>query len=161
MKQFCMRLALTVASEQLHTHVLPGVRVCRPSVFVAGRGNILDVAGFPCMDPLACARSLIGCPLLSLPTSAITLSTCPWISGSSDIIRWWLQGHALFTRQAGSDQPCPPLDFTGGFNKFFGAAFNLTGTDTIESRFGAPFGEPHLLHLPVYLQLYILPSWQD
>ncbi|KAK9915431.1 hypothetical protein WJX75_009080 [Coccomyxa subellipsoidea] len=49
------------------------------------------------------------------------------------------QGHALFTRQAGSDLPCPPLDFTGGFNKFFGAAFNLTGSDTIESKYGVPF----------------------
>ncbi|BDA43081.1 Desiccation-related protein PCC13-62 [Coccomyxa sp. Obi] len=49
------------------------------------------------------------------------------------------QGHALFTRQAGGDLPCPPIDFTGGFNKYFGAAYNLTGNDTIESKFGAPF----------------------
>ncbi|KAK9915059.1 hypothetical protein WJX75_004249 [Coccomyxa subellipsoidea] len=49
------------------------------------------------------------------------------------------QGHALFTRQAGSDLPCPPIDFTGGFNKYFGAAYNLTGDETIESKFGAPF----------------------
>ena len=25
------------------------------------------------------------------------------------------QGHALFTRQAGSTQPCPTIDFTGGY----------------------------------------------
>ncbi|EIE26937.1 hypothetical protein COCSUDRAFT_59435 [Coccomyxa subellipsoidea C-169] len=49
------------------------------------------------------------------------------------------QGHALFTRQAGSDLPCPPIDFTGGFNKYFGAAYNLTGGRTIESEFGTPF----------------------
>ncbi|EIE26936.1 hypothetical protein COCSUDRAFT_59434 [Coccomyxa subellipsoidea C-169] len=49
------------------------------------------------------------------------------------------QGHALFTRQAGSDLPCPAIDFTGGFNKYFGAAYNLTGNETIESKFGAPF----------------------
>ena len=52
-----------------------------------------------------------------------------------------LQGHALFTRQAGSAQPCPVLDFTGGFNKFFGAAYGLPPTQTIAQKFGAPFGE--------------------
>jgi hypothetical protein len=55
------------------------------------------------------------------------------------------QGHALFTRQAGSDLPCPPIDFTGGFNQYFGAAYNLTGNDTIASKFGAPFSECPLL----------------
>jgi hypothetical protein len=52
-----------------------------------------------------------------------------------------MQGHALFTRQAGSDLPCPLVDFMGGFNKFFGAAYNLTGDSTIQSHFGTPFGE--------------------
>ncbi len=51
-----------------------------------------------------------------------------------------MQGHALFTRQAGGDLPCPALDFTGGFNQFFGAAYNLTGK-TIEQVYGAAFGE--------------------
>jgi hypothetical protein len=48
------------------------------------------------------------------------------------------QGHALFTRQAGGDLPCPALDFTGGFNQFMAAAYNLTGK-TIEEVYGAPF----------------------
>jgi hypothetical protein len=47
------------------------------------------------------------------------------------------QGHALFTRHAGSSLPCPLVDFTGGFNAFFAAAYNLTGT--IESVYGRPF----------------------
>ena len=51
-----------------------------------------------------------------------------------------MQGHALFTRQAGGDLPCPALDFTGGFNQFMAAAYNLTG-QTVEEKFGAPFGE--------------------
>lgn len=51
-----------------------------------------------------------------------------------------MQGHALFTRQAGGDLPCPLLDFTGGFNQFMAAAYNLTGK-TVEEVYGAPFGE--------------------
>lgn len=51
-----------------------------------------------------------------------------------------MQGHALFTRQAGGDLPCPALDFTGGFNQFLAAAYNLTG-QTVEEKFGAAFGE--------------------
>lgn len=51
-----------------------------------------------------------------------------------------MQGHALFTRQAGGNNPCPALDFTGGFNQFMAAAYNLTG-QTVEEKFGAPFGE--------------------
>ncbi|BDA43080.1 Desiccation-related protein PCC13-62 [Coccomyxa sp. Obi] len=49
------------------------------------------------------------------------------------------QGHALFVRQAGSALPCPPTDFTGGFNQFLGAAFGLTGGKTVASVFGKPF----------------------
>ena len=86
--------------------------------------------------------------MLSIASSARDKTTKLWMTVSSwDIILddyvspVMLQGHALFTRQAGSDLPCPPLDFTGGFNKFFGAAFNLTGSDTIESKYGVPFGE--------------------
>ena len=51
-----------------------------------------------------------------------------------------MQGHALFTRQAGGNNPCPALDFTGGFNQFMAAAYNLTG-QTVEEKFGASFGE--------------------
>ena len=50
------------------------------------------------------------------------------------------QGHALFTRQAGGDLPCPALDFTGGFNQFLGAAYGLHG-QTVQQAYGAPFGE--------------------
>ena len=50
-----------------------------------------------------------------------------------------MQAHALFTRQAGGDLPCPALDFYGGFNKFFGAAYGLHW-QTIEQAYGAPFG---------------------
>lgn len=54
-----------------------------------------------------------------------------------------LQGHALFTRQAGGDLPCPALDFTGGFNQFMAAAYNLTGM-TIKEKYGVDFGEATL-----------------
>ena len=37
--------------------------------------------------------------------------------------------------------PCPPIDFTGGFNQFYAAVYNLTNNMTIENVFGAPFGE--------------------
>ena len=50
-----------------------------------------------------------------------------------------VQGHALFTREAGGDLPCPTLDFTGGFNQFLGAAYGLHG-QTVQQAFGAPFG---------------------
>lgn len=49
------------------------------------------------------------------------------------------QGHALFTRQAGGQNPCPVIDFDGGFNEFYAAAFELPEGTTIEDRFGAPF----------------------
>ncbi|KAL3146076.1 hypothetical protein ABBQ38_015425 [Trebouxia sp. C0009 RCD-2024] len=49
------------------------------------------------------------------------------------------QGHALFTRQAGSTIPCPLVDFDGGFNAFMGAAFGLSNGTTVEDQFGAPF----------------------
>ena len=51
-----------------------------------------------------------------------------------------VQAHALFTRQAGATYPCPELDFTGGFNKFYAAAFELEpAEDAIERRFGRAF----------------------
>lgn len=37
-------------------------------------------------------------------------------------------------------EPCPLLDFTGGFNKFLAAAYGLATGETISSRFGKPFG---------------------
>ncbi|KAA6426930.1 MAG: hypothetical protein FRX49_03254 [Trebouxia sp. A1-2] len=46
------------------------------------------------------------------------------------------QGHALFVRQAGGYLPCPLVDFTGGFNAFFGAAYGL-GDSTIEEVYGS------------------------
>ena len=62
-----------------------------------------------------------------------------------------MQGHALFTRQAGGDLPCPVLDFYGGFNQFLGAAYGLHG-QTVEQAFGAPFGEfqSHVLVCAAY-----------
>ena len=51
-----------------------------------------------------------------------------------------LQGHALFTRQAGGHYPCPLVDFTGGFNKFMAAAYGLGSNETVESKYGKPFG---------------------
>lgn len=50
-----------------------------------------------------------------------------------------MQGHALFTRQAGGTNPCPLVDFTGGFNKFMAAAY---GVSSVQDKFGAAFGEP-------------------
>ena len=52
-----------------------------------------------------------------------------------------MQGHTLWSRQAGSSYPCPQVDFTGGFNAFLAEAYGLNG-QTIEQKFGKPFGEP-------------------
>ncbi|KAK9805704.1 hypothetical protein WJX72_012559 [[Myrmecia] bisecta] len=49
------------------------------------------------------------------------------------------QGHALFTRHAGSDLPCPTLDFDGGFNQLLAYAYKLPKGETIEKKFGKPF----------------------
>ena len=49
-----------------------------------------------------------------------------------------VQGHALFVRQAGGVLPCPQVDFTGGFNGFLAAAYNL-GNRSVEEVFGSPF----------------------
>ena len=59
-----------------------------------------------------------------------------------------VQAHALFTRQAGGDLPCPALDFHGGFNKFFGAAYGLHER-TVEQAYGAPFGTFSTLLFPL------------
>ena len=49
-----------------------------------------------------------------------------------------VQGHALFVRQAGGVLPCPQVDFTGGFNGFLAAAYDL-GDRSVEEAFGTPF----------------------
>ena len=50
-----------------------------------------------------------------------------------------MQGHALFTRAAGSTIPCPAIDFVGGFNQFMAAAYGLPEGTTIEEEYGAAF----------------------
>ena len=55
-----------------------------------------------------------------------------------------MQGHALTVRQSGGVLPCPQVDFTGGFNAFFGAAYGL-GERSIEEVYGSPFGMSPLL----------------
>ena len=49
-----------------------------------------------------------------------------------------VQGHALFVRQAGGVLPCPQVDFTGGFNGFLAAAYDL-GNSSVEEVYGSPF----------------------
>ena len=58
-----------------------------------------------------------------------------------------LQGHALFTRQAGSTLPCPVIDLFEGFNGLMAVGFGITPTpgqtfqQAIAGRFGSVFGE--------------------
>ena len=58
-----------------------------------------------------------------------------------------LQGHALFTRQAGSTLPCPVIDLFEGFNGLMAVGFGITPTagqtfqQAIAARFGSVFGE--------------------
>jgi hypothetical protein len=49
------------------------------------------------------------------------------------------QGHALFTRQAGSTLPCPKIDLIGGFNEYFAEAYQLPKGVTIKDKFGKDF----------------------
>jgi len=55
------------------------------------------------------------------------------------------QGHALFTRHAGSRLPCPLIDFDEGFNALMAVAYNLSTADNgnstklIIDEFGAAF----------------------
>ena len=51
------------------------------------------------------------------------------------------QGHALFTRQAGSTIPCPLVDFDGGFNDFMAAAYGLPAGVTVEQQYGSAYGK--------------------
>ena len=41
--------------------------------------------------------------------------------------------------QAGGANPCPALDFTGGFNQFLGAAFGLPAGTTVKDKWGVAF----------------------
>ena len=50
------------------------------------------------------------------------------------------QGHALFTRAAGSQIPCPQIDFENGWNEYMAAVYQLPSNETIKSKFGAAFG---------------------
>jgi len=50
------------------------------------------------------------------------------------------QGHALFTRAAGSNIPCPQIDFDNGWNEYFAAVYKLPANETVKSKFGAAFG---------------------
>ena len=50
-----------------------------------------------------------------------------------------LQGHAQTTRAIGSSLPCPQVDFTGGFNDWFAAAYGLPEGTTVADRYGAAF----------------------
>jgi len=47
------------------------------------------------------------------------------------------QGHALYTRQAGSTIPCPYVDYDKGFNAVFARAYNLKDGETIAKLFGS------------------------
>ena len=42
--------------------------------------------------------------------------------------------------QAGGANPCPALNFTGGFNAFLAAAYGLPAGQTIKQKYGVPFG---------------------
>ncbi|KAK9804578.1 hypothetical protein WJX73_002013 [Symbiochloris irregularis] len=46
------------------------------------------------------------------------------------------QGHALYTRQAGSTVPCPYVDYDKGFNAVFARAYGLPDGETISKLFG-------------------------
>ena len=60
------------------------------------------------------------------------------------------QGHALFTRQAGSTIPCPLVDFDGGFNDFMAAAYGLAAGVSVADQYGSAFGESSALPLPCF-----------
>lgn len=64
-----------------------------------------------------------------------------------------LQGHALFTRQAGGANPCPVTDVVGGFNQFFARAFGLN--ETIEQAYGSAF-DPFLNDQNFFLSVVTL-----
>jgi hypothetical protein len=57
-----------------------------------------------------------------------------------------LQGHALYTRQAGSTIPCPYVDYDKGFNAVFARAYGLKDGETISKLFGSDWGELAVMH---------------
>ena len=61
---------------------------------------------------------------------------------------WLLQGHALYTRQAGSTIPCPYVDYDKGFNAVFARAYGLKDGETIAKLFGSDWGELALPYCP-------------
>ncbi len=70
-----------------------------------------------------------------------------WFQGSvgcaisaADVCAGAGQGHVLFTRQAGSADPCPLVDFDAGWNAFFAGVYGLPAGVTVAQQFGAPFG---------------------
>ena len=67
-----------------------------------------------------------------------------------------MQGHALFTRAAGSTLPCPAIDFITGFNNLYAAAFDLPAGATIESTFGVEFGAPPDVYIVLLEYIYEL-----
>lgn len=63
-----------------------------------------------------------------------------------------LQGHALYTRQAGSTIPCPYVDYDKGFNAVFARAYGLKDGETISKIFGSDWGElPALEHMSCFV----------
>ena len=71
---------------------------------------------------------MMGCRSVAGVKEALTSSGLPL-----------MQGHVLFTRQAGGVLPCPLVDFTGGFNGFMAAAY---GVASVQAAFDAPFSMP-------------------
>ena len=45
------------------------------------------------------------------------------------------------TRHSGSANPCPVIDFDAGFNAWMAYAYGLPKGQTVEQKFGKPFGE--------------------
>ena len=59
---------------------------------------------------------------------------------------WRLQGHALYTRQAGATIPCPYVDYDKGFNAVFARAYGLKDGETISKLFGKDWGTLAVMH---------------
>ena len=78
----------------------------------------------------------------------------PYISGVGSEVMWMTpyiygvdlcQGHAMFTRHAGSNLPCPPIDFLEGFNGFMAWAYDIpvktTARAAVKDKYGVEFGK--------------------
>lgn len=71
-----------------------------------------------------------------------------------------LQGHALYTRQAGSTVPCPYVDYDKGFNAVFARAYGLEDGETIAKLFGKDWGEHTSYSSPAICQvLGVVSIW--